>query len=62
VKIREIYQPIERKALKFRRNSACTPSLQKSFVNSKEIGVKRRKSNKFEIILKGEFTKYRQIG
>jgi hypothetical protein len=32
-------QPIGRKGLKFIRDSACTPCLQKSFVNSKAFGV-----------------------
>jgi hypothetical protein len=30
----------------------------KEFCNSKAIGIKRRKTYKFEIILKEEFTKY----
>jgi hypothetical protein len=38
-----------------KENSACTPCLQKSFVNSKAFGVKQLRTYKFNIILKGEF-------
>jgi hypothetical protein len=37
---------------------ACTPCLPMNFVNSKAFGIKRRKTYKFNIILKGGFTKY----
>jgi hypothetical protein len=56
VKIQKMHQPIGRKGLKF--IGVCTPCLQKSFVNSKAFGVKRQKTYKFNIILKGEFTKF----
>jgi hypothetical protein len=47
-----------KKGIKIHKNSACTPCLQKSFVNLKAFGAKRLKTYKFNIILKGEFTKY----
>jgi hypothetical protein len=57
-KIRERYQPIGRKGLKFIRNTAYTPSLQTSFGSSEAFSVKWQKTYKFDIMLKGEFTKY----
>jgi hypothetical protein len=49
-KIREKYQPKGRKRLKFKQNSACTPCLQKSCINSKAFGVNRRKTCTFNIL------------
>jgi hypothetical protein len=54
VKIREIFQPIGREGWNSKENSACIPSFQKSFENSKAFGVQRIRIYKFNIILKGE--------
>jgi hypothetical protein len=43
-----------RKEVKFNRNSAYTPCLQKSFVNSKAFGVKPLRVSRFKIILREE--------
>ncbi len=45
------------KGIKFQKRIVNALFLQQSFLNSKEFGVKRLRTNKFNIILKGEFKK-----
>jgi hypothetical protein len=57
-KIWEKYEPKGRKRLKF-KTEYCMHSLSSTeFVNSKAFGVKRQKTYKVNITLKGEFKKY----
>ncbi len=45
------------KGIKFQKRIVNALFLQQSFLNSKEFGVKRLRTNKFNILLKGELKK-----